>query len=575
LKNKLILPSLVFLSLNVVNLFVVTKSSAQRTTHQKHGASTSREIAFIFFEAQKEKMLGNRKRSAELFTSILVKDKTNAGCLFELANLQLVDNRYDEAIVLAEAAFYKDRLNVWYALLLGDLYLTRGRSKEAAEVLKLSLKFNRSSVDLYIMLASVFESLGQYADAAELLKEFEIIIGRDENISDKRIELLLKTNNLNEAIQVRKALWEEDRGSIIKGIKYIEMLTVNGRESDGNKVLFDIQDMYPTNGLICFMLSDYYRKRGMEHEFIGMLKCAFNDPEFDIDRKVAFLLEMIKLGKDDRISLSIETLLDVLVSVHPNEAKTFAIAGDYYILKGNKELAEKSFQKTIERDSSRLPVWEELILLNIELGRYRRAGELCKKAQELFPMNGTIRVYSGLTLARRGFYLEAERELSLAIQYVRSNLSLSIQLYAELGIVQSELNKLEDADKSFSYVLGISPDNPNVLANYAASLLKRNDQLERAEEMAYKACVMSPGNPYYQDVFARILSVRGKNIEAKQWIKKALESSTEETAIILEHVGDILYRAEEFDEAVKYWNRSLEKKGDTERLKKKVLERKL
>jgi len=517
-------------------------------------------------------MLGNMERSAQLFTNVLEKDPARTACLYELADIQLGANRVEEAIVLAEAAYTADRRNAWYALFLAELCMSVGKVERTIEILKASLKENRKNERIYFLLATAYESQGSYEDASALISDLEGVIGSDPELMEMKIDLLLKSNDLNGALKERKRVWEEDKGNIDNGMKYIEMLMVNGKKEEGEMLLLEMHNRFPEDGMTCYMLSEYYRQRMMEKEFIEMITCAFNDKEFDIDKKMGVLLAMLKLSSSEEVSEKIKELLDVMVLVHPAEAKTYAIAGDYYLQKGNRVEAEINFRRTVEIDSSRLPVWEELVRLNIELGRYRRANELCQRAIELFPINGSIRVLSGIAQARRGFYREAEEELIEAVKYVKTNPSISVQLYAELGFVQSGLGRLEESDKSFTKALGISPDNPNVLANYAASLLQRSEQLERAEEMAQRACSISPGNPYYEDVYARILSVGNKHKDAKVWIKKALSNSLEDTSIIIEHCGDILFRGGEKEEAIKNWRRALELGGDNEQLRKKVSE---
>lgn len=555
--------------------FLLPDAHAQKTITQRLGGKEALELDHWFFDAQREKMLGNVERSAQLFTRVLDKDPSRTECLFELADIQRGAKRYEEAIILAEAAFSADRKNAWYALFLGELYMSTGKASKAIEVLKISLKENKKNESIYFMLASAYEIQGSYTHATALLSELESLVGSDPELKEMKIDLMLKSNNLSGALNERRKAWEEDKGNIGNGMKYVEMLMVNGKKEEGEAFLLQIHDIFPNDGMTCYMLSEYYRQRRKETEFIEMLKCAFSDAELDIDRKMGVLLSMLKLRPSDTVNRNVEELLAVLKSVHPEEAKTYVIAGDYFLQTGNRRDAERNFLKTIEIDSNRLAVWEELVLLNIEMGRYSKAQELCKRAKELFPVSGSIRLYYGMALARQGKKEEAEKELNEAIKYIKMNPSLSVQLYAELGNVQSGLGKHEDSERSFSQALGISPDNPNVLANYAEVLLNISEQLERAEEMVHKACVLTPNNPYYEDIYARILSLMGKNNEAKEWIERAVRNSLEEAPIITEHYGDILFRSGEKEESLKFWKRALDIGGDADRLNRKIQERSL
>jgi predicted negative regulator of RcsB-dependent stress response len=68
----------------------------------------------------------------------------------------------------------------------------------------------------------------------------------------------------------------------------------------------------------------------------------------------------------------------------------------------------------------------------------------------------------------------------------------------------------------------------------------------------------------------------GKYSDAKTWIEKSLEHGSENSAAVLEHYGDVLYRLGDTDGAVQYWIRARDTgEPGSDFLERKINEKKL
>ena len=86
---------------------------------------------------------------------------------------------------------------------------------------------------------------------------------------------------------------------------------------------------------------------------------------------------------------------------------------------------------------------------------------------------------------------------------------------------------------------------------------------------------LEKNNPTYEDTYAWILYQKGETENAYKWIKKAIENGGSESAVIVEHYGDILYKMGRKEDALKKWIEA-EKIGDgSDLLKQKILHKKL
>ena len=76
-------------------------------------------------------------------------------------------------------------------------------------------------------------------------------------------------------------------------------------------------------------------------------------------------------------------------------------------------------------------------------------------------------------------------------------------------------------------------------------------------------------------VFYNSLFKQEKYVEAKEWIEKAIKLDESDNAELLEHFGDILYKLNEIDEAVKMWERAKAAGEGSVELDEKIKARKI
>src|SRR5436190_22380537 len=79
------------------------------------------EIMNVFFNASKEKVLGNLDNAASLFSEVIRRDPGNAAAMYELANIFSSQKKYADALFFAKSAYLIDRKNSWYALTYSDI----------------------------------------------------------------------------------------------------------------------------------------------------------------------------------------------------------------------------------------------------------------------------------------------------------------------------------------------------------------------------------------------------------------------------------------------------------------------
>ncbi|MGE5609457.1 MAG: tetratricopeptide repeat protein, partial [Bacillota bacterium] len=86
--------------------------------------------------------------------------------------------------------------------------------------------------------------------------------------------------------------------------------------------------------------------------------------------------------------------------------------------------------------------------------------------------------------------------------------------------------------------------------------------LEQAETLIRTAVRAEPDNSAYLDSLGWVLYKRGKFAESHRYLQEAVDSAGKPDPVVLDHLGDTLYRLDQVPEAVKIWRRSLDRMSE-------------
>ena len=109
--------------------------------------------------------------------------------------------------------------------------------------------------------------------------------------------------------------------------------------------------------------------------------------------------------------------------------------------------------------------------------------------------------------------------------------------------------------------------------NYSYFLSTSNTNLEKAEALGKKIVEAEPENSHYLDTYGWALFKNGKYNEALKYLNEAMKySSGDDKATIYEHIGDVKWKLNDSDSALKYWQDAYNQDAvnASEILKKKI-----
>jgi len=553
-----------------------TSAEQKQPTSRVLSESERMEIDFLFFNAQKEKLIGNMGVAENLFLEIIKRDPTQAQAHYEVGRTSMSRQDFARAHGFAAKASALDPQNGWYLRLEADLLRQLGRQKEAIPVLRrLSHLPEQDELSVLLDISMLHGELNQYAEAIKVLNEIEKINGPGPELAEQKRQYWTKLNKPEKAVEEIRKLNEAFPGDI-DFILYLGQLYFEQQQYAKAKVEFEkALAIDPDNGKIYFALADVTRVLKQDEQAFGYLRKAFAFSDVDIDIKVQVLLTLFEdFDRDPKLRKLALDLSETLTNVHPEDAKSWAIRADFLYHSRDFAAAVIAYKKAIDTDvaAQKYTVWQQYLLSLLETQNFVLLASEAQKAVDLFPNQPVPFFLGGVALLQEKQYDKSIELLRSGAKVVYGNTQLESQFYASLGDAYNAIKKHEESDLSYDRSLRLNPNNALVLNNYSYYLSLRKANLEKAEEMSRKSLTLEPQNPSYLDTYGWILYQLGKYTEAKKYINDAIAATPGDNGTLLEHMGDILYKLGEKEQARQLWIRAKAAGETSEFIDRKIAE---
>jgi tetratricopeptide (TPR) repeat protein len=338
---------------------------------------------------------------------------------------------------------------------------------------------------------------------------------------------------------------------------FAELYMNHGKKEEARQLYEKVMEIDPGNPVIHLALANYYQESGDAEKSFMYLKMAFQNPEVSVDDKIKILLSYydISLKNTTRKKEAFE-LIDLLIAAHPGEPKAYSIQGDFLLREGKFNESKEAFEKVLQYDNSKYPVWEQLMVLYVQLGQWQSLADKSKDAIETFPTQPTLYFYNGYANYMLKEYAKAEESFVAGKDLVVDNENLLLQFYTSLGDTYYKLKKYSESDAAFDKALSIAPNNTIALNNYAYYLSERNTNLEKARDLISRANRLEPKSATFLDTYAWVLFKMGDLVQAREMVEQAIRSGGANNGEILEHYGDILYKSGETEKALEQWQKA-------------------
>jgi tetratricopeptide (TPR) repeat protein len=248
-----------------------------------------------------------------------------------------------------------------------------------------------------------------------------------------------------------------------------------------------------------------------------------------------------------------DRVLTMWASAAPYSASARLLQAARFFRAGRNEAAEQTIAKLLEERG------DDQGVIRTAYALYTRSGKIdtlvTTLEQRVRERPGNIAAVSGLV----DLYEEKNRSadglpmLDAARQAVADDPDALYQLshlYARAG-------KQPVAEEVLAQVLAIEPTNPSASNDLGYGLADRGEQLAKAEALIRQAVTAEPSNRSFLDSLGWVLYKRGKFGEARTNLEHAIGASAADAdPVVLDHLGDTLYRLGDRDAAAKQWEQA-------------------
>ena len=552
-----------------------TKQQASKSAGSK-GLTEQAQVNFTFnfIEGCRERMKGNIEIAENRFLECLKIDPTSAAVKYELGNIFRFNGLYDTALKYGKECANDEPKNEWYQLLYIECLHNKRQYSEAAEVYARLVKNYPNRPEFYEGLAAEYMYGGNYDKSFKTFDELEKKFGANEAFTINKIKLLRQLKKNNEAEAEFKKLIQSNPSEA----KYYTYLAEFYQENNQNDKAMDtykeVLKIDPKNPMVHLALADYYKAQNDKENFYKEVKIAFENPDLDVDTKLKILSSYYELAElNDTYKQQAEELIQITLKLHSSSAEIHALYADFLLRDKKLKEAQTEYYESVKADKNHFNTWQQLMYVESENNDYAALAAHSSEAMELFPNNSIPYFFNGFANIQLKNYNKAIESLEEGIEFVYNNNPLLKDFYSNLGDAYNAIKDYAKSDKAFDDALKVNPDDADVLNNYAYFLSLRKEKLEKAEKFSRRSNELAPNNRLYIDTYGWILYQQGKYTEAEEWLNRAVKMGRKGT--ILEHYGDVLYKLDKKEEALKYWQEAKTVGGASNLLDKKIADKKL
>jgi len=532
-------------------LTMSTSSCSLFKSATRTGLSYQEEKVFqeYYFQASKEKVLGNTALALQQFNKALEVDPNSHATLYQIANLHYALHDIDKAIYFAERSVEKStEYNFWYYGQLGQFYNRKGMYTESAEVFYKMAKSEPDRRTNYMEAANQYINAMEFKKSLEVLEEYRERFGIDEESARKLEGIYGELGKIDKANEVMEDLVNANPGDS----RYLGLLAesyLRAKRADDAKGTYEkMLELDAGNGYAHFGLADIYRSKVQDELAFSHMLDAFRDDDVSVGLKLQVIQSYFPFitSNPDMRDQALQ-LLGVMEEVHSQDPRVFVAHCDVLYSARQPRQARAKLRISLDLDPSNFSGWQQLIALDSELGDFEEMQKDSKEFLDNFPIQPLPYISNAHANMLLGYFEQAIHVAQEGLEISRLKEDKS-QLLITLATSFYEIGKYEESDNAHEELLELAPNDDLALNNYAYFLAQRGEKLDKAQQMIEKALQRAPNNISYLDTYGWVLYQLEKYEEALVYLKRAHDADPNDPEI-LQHLGSVYVKLERTQEA--------------------------
>jgi tetratricopeptide (TPR) repeat protein len=491
------------------------------------------------------------------FKACLAKQPNDAAVHYALFQSYLKQDRYEEAAFHTEQAAKLDPKNLYYKRELAFMYQQLGKAQEAAVVFEGLLKADPKNIDYYSGALKCYDQLQKPAKSYALIEKMEQQLGENPSTVLEKFRLLQQMGKSKESVALLEAarITFPSEPSILANLvdHYFRIQDY----SAGFGLLKDLVEADPNNGVALLMYGEMLYRSGKVDEGKKYLHKGILAEGPNLDQKMNVLIMLVNENKQAAPDPKLEPLVQYMTQTFPNEAKAHSIAGDYYYVAGQPNAAINNYRQTLRCDPNLYPVWNQVLILEFEQGRWSDLQKDASACADLFPSQALPFFFKGLTLNRIGSFAAAIESLETAKSVLIKDNALLAEVICQIAVATLGQKSNDKALTLFKEAMTVSQGNLLVELNYLHELAKFQLEPTKTNERLAEIANQFGGNPRSLYEMAYSSFQLEKFSVARDWLLKVQDQKFVQSAVYQELLGDVYFKLGQLQDALACWQKAL------------------
>ena len=524
-------------------------------------AEQQRKYQTYFLEAMLQRQQGNHDAAFTLLQRCNELNPQASEVYFFLSQYYSEMKQHDQALECCQKAYELEPKNTTYMETLAQALISKERYEDAIRVVEQLYDADKSRQELLETLYKLQLQQRNFDEAIKVLDRMEAIDGKSERLTLAKSGLYMQLDNREAALKEIKSLAEQYPNDLNYRTLLANTLMMDNHHEEAYHILMGVLAEEPNNYRAQQSLRTYYLGEQDTLRADSLTRSILLNPSTQVEDKINLLRQEIAYSEQNGgDSTRVLSLFHEMLAQPDPDADMAEFCAAYMNLKkmprdSVKFMLETALRLKPDNASARL----QLVQYAWEDEDNERVITLCRDARQYNPDEMAFYYYQGMAYYQQDDRAHALESFQNGISVIseESNPAIVSDFYAVMGDLLHQSGKETEAFAAYDSCLQWKPDNISCLNNYAYYLSELGIDLERAEQMSFKAIKAEPRNGTYLDTYAWIMFMQGRYSEARIYIDQAVLNDSAKSNVILEHAGDIYAMEGMMEQALDYWQRAL------------------
>lgn len=537
---------------------------------------------YLFLEAVSQLNAGRLELADSLLHQCLTLHPQGAETYYVQGRLLAQQKKDTLALKKFEKAAALQPENSHYQERVAQYYIGTGAFDKAIAAYERLYENDHQRTDVLSILGQLYNQQKNYDKMLSVLERIEQAEGNNEELTLSKMSVYEMMGDKDAARKTLQQLADSHPNDVNYRVMLGNWLMQHGGQKKAYKLFTQALEEEPENGFVLASLYDYHNQVGDKEKAVALRDRILMSKDTEVQTKMTMLQQVIRDNEDHkRDSTEVLNLFKRMMKVHPKDADIASLAAAYMSLKKMpQDTVMAALQHVIDIAPDNSPARLQLLRMYLPGKNWKKIIALCEEGAQFTPDEMAYYYYMAWAHVQQDEQPKAIDALKRGVSTIndKSDTELVSEFYSMMGDLLHQQGDQQGAFAAYDSCLQWKDDNIACLNNYAYFLSEDGQNLKRAEQMSYKTVTASPNNATYLDTYAWILFMQERYTEAKLYIDQALKNDTDsvQSAVIIEHAGDIYAMNGNIDQALKYWQEALKlaSKDDQALIERKIKQKK-